>query len=118
MSTLYINLISEGFKIAIREKKLSPSRNQRIEKSSVKSYRQLRQLLTTTLRHAPKKYIKKGITHYQAAINLTTLDEDKTFVIFRWKTLFKESLGQSQNTKQFKKKNHQGKKKLKNQKID
>ena len=79
---------------------------------------QLRQLLTTTLRHAPKKYIKKGITHYQAAINLTTLDEDKTFVIFRWKTLFKESLGQSQNTKQFKKKNHQGKKKLKNQKID
>merc|ERR1712087_1026155 len=63
MSTLYINIISEGFKIAIREKKLSPSRNQRIEKSSVKSYRQLRQLLTTTLRHAPKKYIKKGITH-------------------------------------------------------
>ena len=29
MSTVYINIISEGFKIAIRGKKLSPSRNQK-----------------------------------------------------------------------------------------
>ena len=90
----------------------------RIEKSSVESYRQLRELLTTTLLHAPKKNIKKGINHYQTALNSNTRHEDMRFAFYRWKTCLKESLGQSQNTKQFKKKNHQGKKKLKNQKID
>ena len=32
MSAVYINIISEGFKIAMREKKLSPSRNQKYYK--------------------------------------------------------------------------------------
>ena len=74
-------------------------KRKRIEKPSVESYRQLRELITTTLRDAPKGNIKKGINHYQAAINLTTRHKDRSFPIFRWKKFLKESLRQSQNTK-------------------